>query len=121
MPVRGLRGAITVPENSKEAILEGSTLLLETMLEKNQIPVEEICSIFFSVTPDLDKEFPAKSARKMGLSKTPFLCMTEIPVSDAVPRCIRILIQFNTPKSQDEIQPVYLRDAVKLRPDLIKK
>ena len=121
MAVRGLRGAITVPENSEKAILEGATLLLQTMIDSNQVPPEEICSIFFSVTPDLDKVFPAKGARHLGLSDTPLFCMTEIPVRGDITRCIRILIQFNTKKSQKQIKPVYLREAVKLRPDLAKK
>ena len=118
MRVRGLRGAITVEGNSKEAILEGTSLLLKTLVEENDVPLGEVCSVFFTVTPDLTKEFPAKSARQMGFDNIPLMCMTEIPVEGALEKCIRILIHYNTEKLQKEIRPVYLRDAVKLRPDL---
>ena len=118
MKVRGLRGAITVADNSREAILEGAALLLKTMMEENEVPLEEVCSVFFTVTPDLNKEFPAKGARQIGFENTPLICMTEIPVDGALEKCIRILIHYNTEKLQKEIRPIYLRDAVKLRPDL---
>jgi chorismate mutase len=121
MPVRGIRGATTAGENTQEAILESSTLLLKKMIEKNQVIIEEICSIFFSVTPDLDKEFPAKSAREIGLRDTPLICMTEIPVEGDVSKCIRILIHLNTNKAQKEMRPVYLGGAKALRPDLAEE
>ena len=118
MRVRGLRGAITVAENTKEAILEGTALLLKTMLEENDVPLEEIASVFFTVTPDLNKVFPAKGARQMGFDNIPLMCMTEIPVEGALEKCIRILIHYNTEKLQKQIRPIYLRNAIKLRPDL---
>ncbi|EKD27157.1 MAG: hypothetical protein ACD_79C00837G0001 [uncultured bacterium] len=119
--VRGVRGATTVENNSSEEIIEESKNLLMEMLKKNNVPIEEICSIFFTVTPDLDKEFPAKAARLAGLVSTPLLCMTEIPVECEVKKCIRILIHLNTEKKQDEMIHIYLKDAQKLRPDLSRK
>lgn len=116
--VRGIRGAITVEENTKEAILEGTTELLKEMLETNNVPKEEICSIFFSMTSDLDQEFPAKSARELDLLYTPLLCMKELPVKSVISKCIRVLIHFNTKQLQKDIRHIYLRDAKKLRPDL---
>jgi len=116
--VRGIRGAITVPENTRKVIIAKTAGLLGQMIEQNGINTEDICSIFFSATPDLNKEFPAQSARKLGLQWTPLLCMTEIPVEGALNKCIRILIHVNTKKSQKEMQHIYLDGARKLRPDL---
>jgi len=116
--VRGIRGAITVTNNTKEDILEGTTVLLDEIIKKNALILEDICSIFFTVTPDLDQEFPAKSARELGLSSTPLICMTEIPVEGSLKKCIRVLMHYNTDKLQADMQHLYLRDAAKLRPDL---
>jgi chorismate mutase len=116
--VRGIRGAITVSENTKEAILEASTTLLRELVEKNELDVHEICSIFFTLTQDLNQEFPAFSARKIGLTDTPLLCMTEISVPGSLEKCLRILIHVNTNKSQKAMKHLYLGGAQKLRPDL---
>ncbi len=116
--VRGIRGAITVANNTKEDILEGTTILLDEIIKNNDLILEDICSIFFTVTPDLNQEFPAKSARDLGLSSTPLICMTEIPVEGALNKCIRVLMHYNTDKQQSEMNHLYLREASKLRPDL---
>lgn len=116
--VRGIRGAITVSENSMESIIDGTETLLKVMIEKNNVINDEICSIFFSVTNDLNKTFPAKGARTLGLVSTPLLCLNEIPIEGDLPFCIRILIHYNTDATQNEIQHIYLRNAKKLRPDL---
>ena len=121
MAVRGIRGAITVKNDTPNEIIEETTLLLKEMIEKNNVKTDEICSIFFTVTQDLKSEFPAVAARKLGLTNTPLLCMTEIPVEKALKKVIRILIQFNTDLPQKNIQHIYLKDAIKLRPDLNKK
>jgi len=116
--VRGIRGAITVSENSKEAITEASTLLLREMIDKNDLNLDDICSIFFSLTQDLNQDFPASSARKIGLTDTPLLCMTEILVPGSLEKCLRILIHVNTDKTQKTMKHFYLGAAQKLRPDL---
>jgi chorismate mutase len=118
--VRGLRGAITVAENTRAEILKATAELLERLIAQNQISIPEIASILFSTTADLNAEFPAAAARELGLEDTPLLCMTEIPVPGSLPLCIRILVHVNTEKSQKEMKPVYLKDAIKLRPDQIK-
>lgn len=118
MALRGLRGAITVEQDTSDAILSATGLLLKEMIAKNCLEVADIASIFFSVTTDLVSDFPAKAARELGLGNTPLLCMTEIPVRDSLQKCIRILIHVNSDKTQDEMLHVYLRDAIKLRPDL---
>ncbi len=118
MSVRGLRGATTVDHNTQTAILNGTRELLETLLADNQIALDDIASIFFSATPDLNAEFPAKAARQMGMMYTPLLCLNEMPIPDSLSRCIRVLILVNTSKSQAELKPVYLRKAVVLRQDI---
>lgn len=118
--VRAVRGAITVENNTKEEILEAAEVLLREIFAKNAIPAADMVNMIFTLTPDLDAVFPAVAARQMGITNVPLMCMSEIPVAGALPKCVRVLLQFNTDKTLDEVQHVYLRDAVKLRPDLVK-
>ena len=120
MLCRGVRGAITVKENKKEAILAATRRLLLEMMDKNQILVEDIVSIFFSVTRDLDQAFPAAAARELGMTDTPLLCLNEIEIEGALKHCVRILLHINTSKKLKELKHSYLEDAVILRPDLEK-
>lgn len=119
MPVRGLRGAINVDENSAETILKATGELLVELLRANEIDdFREIASAVFTTTVDLNAAFPAEAARELGMNRVPLLCATEIDVPGAMPRCIRVLLHVNTEKSQAEMVHVYLRDARKLRPDV---
>ncbi len=115
---RGVRGAIQAPENSVEGILGATRQLLEAMVRANGIRPEEVASIFFTVTPDLNAAFPALAARRMGWLQVPLLCAQEVPVPDDLPRCIRILLHWNTLRRPEEIVHVYLGAAAALRPDL---
>lgn len=115
--VRGVRGATTVEANEKEVIIAATHELLEEMSAQNEFDPADICSVFFTVTPDLTVTFPAEAARERGWTDVPMLCATEIPVAGALPRCIRVMIHLNTIKGQKEIRHVYLHRAVKLRPD----
>jgi chorismate mutase len=116
--VRGIRGATTVESNEKEEIIEATRELLEAICRENAFARDDIASAFFTVTPDLTATFPAEAARKyLEWTTVPMLCATEIPVTGSLPTCIRILIHVNTDKEQDEIQHVYLRRALALRPD----
>lgn len=118
--LRGIRGATTVEADESAAILEATRELLVAMLERNGIDdFEPIASIFFTTTPDLSATFPAEAARTLGMTKVPLLCNQEIPVPGRLPRVVRVMLQVNTQLSQDEVQHVYLRDAVALRPDLV--
>jgi chorismate mutase len=121
MSIRGVRGATTAETNSKEAILEATRELLEQLLANNNIQQEDIASIFFSVTHDLNAEFPAIAARQIGLTQAPLLCLNEIDVPNSLERCVRILMHVNTPKPQTDIQHSYLKGAVVLRPDFAGK
>lgn len=118
MRVRGIRGATTVDTNDREEIIQSTKALLVAMFEENQLEIEEIASIFFTVTADLDAEFPASAARVLGWGTVPLLCATEIPVPNSKAKCIRVLMHVNTSLSQQEIKHVYQREATTLRPDL---
>ncbi|MCP4135726.1 MAG: chorismate mutase [bacterium] len=118
MAVRGIRGAITIESNSREEILAKTGEMLESLIEKNTVEVDEIVSVVFSVTEDIDAEFPAVAARNLGWNYTPMLCTREIPVPGSLKNCIRVLLHLNTEKKQHEMRHVYLYGAKKLRPDL---
>ncbi len=118
MPVRGVRGATTVEKNSREEIVAKTLELLETLVGRNGISVEDIASAVFSVTDDVNAEFPAVAARKLGWIYTPLMCTREIPVPGSLQGCIRVLLHVNSDKAQDEMIHIYLYGARKLRPDL---
>jgi chorismate mutase len=115
---RGVRGAITVGENSTQAILSATEELLRAIIAANQMREQDVASVFFTVTPDLDAICPAVAARQLGWTRTALLCLQEMAVLGSLPRCIRVLIHWNTGRSIDEIRHVYLREARSLRPDL---
>jgi chorismate mutase len=116
--MRGIRGATTVIENTAEAINEATQELLEKMLLDNTLEFEQICSIIFTVTPDLNAAFPAEAARAMGMTLVPLLNALEIPVPGRLERAIRVMMHVETERKQDQIKHIYLRGAVVLRPDI---
>jgi chorismate mutase len=118
MLVRGIRGATTVDENAREDIISRTREMLEALIRRNNIQVEDVVSAIFSVTDDVNAEFPAVAARELGWMYTPLMCTREIPVPGSLKKCIRVLIHVNTEKQQHEIIHVYLYGAEKLRPDL---
>lgn len=119
MSVRGLRGAISVTENTSEQIIAATRELLTELLRANAITeFEEIISAIFTTTPDLTAAFPAEAARALGMQHVPLLCASEIAVPHGMPRIIRILLHVNTTRTQKEVVHVYLGDAKKLRPDV---
>ncbi len=121
MPVRGIRGAISVENNSREAIRQATGELIRVIIAKNAINIEDIASAFFTVTNDLNAEFPARIAREeLGWENVPMECLWEMDVPDSIKGIIRIMIHLNTSKTQAEIKHIYLKEAIKLRPDLAK-
>lgn len=116
--VRGVRGAITVENNTAEDILQATTELLTEMIKHNEVKEEIVASILFSTSPGLNGAFPATAARRMGWVQAPMMCTQEIDVPGSLPLCIRVLMMINTEKTQDQIHHVYLRGARVLRPDL---
>jgi chorismate mutase len=119
MPIycRGIRGATTVEENTREAILEGTRELLLQIIRANDLRSEDVGSAIFSTTPDLNAAFPALAARELGWHDVALICGHEMAVPGALGHCIRILIHWNTPKLQNEIVHVYTRGAKNLRPE----
>jgi chorismate mutase len=112
---RGIRGATTVADNDRAEILAATTELLQLLVAKNEFQPDDIASVIFTVTDDLDAEFPAVAARSLGWAETALLCAREIPVPGSLRKCIRVLLHVNTTRSAAEMQHVYLRDAVTLR------
>lgn len=120
MPSRGVRGATTVAVNEREEILVATRQLLALLIRYNGIDSRDVASAMFTTTTDVDAEFPALAARQLGWLDVPLMCGHEMAVPGSLPLCIRVLIHWNTDKSQKEIEHVYIRDAKRLRPDLIK-
>jgi chorismate mutase len=115
---RGIRGATTVEHNSVVEILAATHELLERIIALNGVNEEDVASAVFTVTSDLTAAFPAEAARALGWQRVALLDSQEIPVPGSLPKCVRVLIHWNTAKSQEEIRHVYLRGAAYLRPDL---
>ena len=115
MRVVALRGANEVTENTAEAILSATDKLMREILSRNQLAADDLVSCIFTLTPDLDAQFPAAAARAMGLSSVPLLCAREIPVPGALPNIIRVLIHAYMDRPAEH---VYLGEAAKLRLDL---
>ncbi len=119
--VRAIRGATTVKNNTKEEILDATSELVQEIMERNGITRENIISIIFSVTSDLDAAFPATAARQMGFDRIAMLSTYEMDVPDSLRKCIRVLMHIQTDKKNDELAYVYLKEARKLRPDIIQQ
>jgi|SRR5690625_1935234 len=120
--IRGFRGATTVTENIESEISSETKKLLVHMIEKNNIQPGDVSHVFFSVTNDLNNSFPAKVARELhGWTHVPVMCMQEINVPGSLKMCIRIMMVAKTDLQQDEIQHIFLNEAIKLRPDLVQK
>ena len=119
MKVRGVRGATTSDSNSREDILLAAHDLITGIIEANEIVVDDVASILFSTTADLNAEFPAVAARNLGFTNTALECLVEMHVPGSLARCIRVLMHVNSDKQQKEIRHIYLKNAKSLRADLI--
>jgi chorismate mutase len=117
---RGVRGATTADSNSRDDILTATRQLLALMIRINGIEPQQVASAIFSLTRDLDAEFPALAARQLGWLDVPLLCTYEVDVPGSLRRCVRVLIHWNTDKPQNAIHHVYVKEAERLRPDLSK-
>ena len=122
MPVRGIRGATTAEANTAEAITEATDELLRELVRLNDLDPAEIAFAYFTTTRDLNAEFPAIAARKLGWLDVPLLCShdMEVPASNprGVPMCVRILLLYNTPRPQSTFRFAYLRGAMAIKADL---
>ncbi|MGR3764829.1 chorismate mutase [Rossellomorea sp. NS-SX7] len=120
--MRGIRGATTVEKEGAKEILLATHELLNQMIIHNHIDPDRVASVFISATPDIKETFPAKAMREFKDWKfVPVMCMQELDVPGGLERCIRVMIHYNTSTSQKDIQHVYLKNAVSLRPDLLNE
>jgi chorismate mutase len=117
MACRGIRGAVCADANRAEAIRAATRALLERIVAVNGLSDADVVSAVFTATPDLDAAYPARAARELGWTQVPLLCMQEMAVTGSLPRCIRVLIHWNTDRPPGEVQHVYLGEARALRPD----
>ena len=121
MSIRGIRGATTVEIDRPDLIIAATREVLIAMMQANSsLHSEDVASAFFTVTDDLVSVHPAQAARQLGWNSVPMLCAREIPVPGSLPRCIRVLVHWNTDSEQKAIKHVYLHEATSLRPDLIE-
>lgn len=112
---RGIRGATVVANNTRDNILAAAEELLKKIIESNHIDKDLVACVYFTTTSDLNAEFPAVAARRLGWTKVALLCGQEINVPDSLPKCLRILILYNTDKKAEEIVHVYINGAEVLR------
>lgn len=112
--MKAIRGAITVDSNTPAAIADATCILLDEISRRNKLSPDEVVSVFFTLTPDLDADFPARAARLAGWD-VPMLDMQELPVPGSLPMCVRVLIHVDR---SEPVRHAYLRDARRLRPDL---
>jgi len=120
--VRGIRGATTAAENTAEAITDATEELLRQLVDLNDLDPQEIAFAYMTTTPDLNAEFPALAARRLGWLEVPLLCGHDMSVPQpnprSVPMCIRVLILYNTPRPQGSMRFAYLRGAQAIKADL---
>ncbi|MGB0094316.1 MAG: chorismate mutase [Solirubrobacteraceae bacterium] len=117
MRLFALRGANSVDANQEGAILQATDLLMRELMERNRLEPDRMVSCIFTLTDDLDAEFPAVAARRLGLHRVPLLCAREVPVPGSLPRVIRVLVHYYAPDGH-EPRHVYLGEARGLRADL---
>ncbi|TKC19714.1 chorismate mutase [Robertmurraya kyonggiensis] len=117
--LRGVRGAITIEENTESVIVEATKRMMDELISLNELEADKVASVFISVTEEIDAAFPAKALRLLdGWTYVPVMCMREIPVVGSLENCIRVMVHVNTDKNQEDIHHVYLEKAMVLRPDL---
>lgn len=118
MPIRAIRGAVTVDADTREEIAERTTTLLATVYERNDLVHDDVISILFTATQDLASAPPAAAARAFGLIDVPLLCAQEMNVIGSLPLCIRLMLHVETDRPKDQLRHVFLRGATALRPEL---
>jgi len=116
-----IRGAITAEENSRECILENTRILLNEIIKSNNLDTEDIISVIFTATKDIDAVYPAVAAREIGILRAGLICTQEMYVAGSLKMCIRVLVNLDCGLKQKDVKHIYLKGAVKLRPDLVKQ
>lgn len=119
--IRGVRGATTIEADEEQLVWQATAELVQEMVRVNKIDIEHIASVTVSTTTDISSAFPAKAVRTIeGWQYVPTMCMHEMNVEGALPLCIRVLMLVNMTVNQNEVQHIYLNNAVQLRPDLMR-
>ncbi|GGA25672.1 chorismate mutase [Psychrobacillus lasiicapitis] len=119
--IRGVRGATTVTADSNEEVLLETSRLVQEMAKANDVQPEDIASVIISTTTDITSAFPARAVRSLeGWTYVPVMCTHEMDVPNSLEKCVRLLMHINTEKNQQDIEHIYLNNAVTLRPDLVK-
>lgn len=119
MKVRGIRGAISADANDEAAIFTATQTLMENIISRNELDVDDVASVILTMTPDLNAAFPAKAVRSIaGWQWVPLMCAVELSIPASLPRCVRVLLHVNTDREQSQLHHVYLGEATVLRPDL---
>jgi len=117
MRLFALRGAVSVDRNERDQVLARTEELMREVMARNEMTPDAMVSCIFTATDDLDAEFPAVAARRLGLDSVPLLCAREIAVPGAMPRVIRVLVHYHAPDDHNP-RHVYLGEARALRADL---
>lgn len=118
MPIRALRGAITVPENNRASLLAAAEEMLRSLIEANGLEPEAVVSATFTSTPDLTAAYPAEAARALGWNQAGLVCVQEMAVEGSLEMCLRVLVLWESDRPQSMMRHQYLRGAADLRPDL---
>ncbi|WP_419850847.1 chorismate mutase [Candidatus Poriferisocius sp.] len=116
--VRALRGATTIDADTPEQIEERIIALLSELMDRNDIHHDDLISVVFTATADIDSAFPAAAARAFGLGDVPLLCAQELDIEGGTPLCLRVLVHLNTERGREELHHIYLEGAQGLRDDL---
>src|SRR5690348_1079600 len=120
LTIAAVRGAVSVPRDDADAIRTATSRLLEALIERNRITNERIVSALFTATPDLTADFPAHAARRLGWTDVPLLGAVEMAPPGAPPRLVRVLLTLRDVPHGAALEPVYLDEAARLRPDLVR-
>jgi len=118
MSVRAIRGATQARGNSAEAISEATRELISEILKANNLTPDDVISVLFTASPDLDASFPAAAVRELGFADTPLICAVEIDVPGALERTIRAMVHIQSSRAKNEIAHIYLHGAKVLRTDI---
>lgn len=118
MNIRAIRGATQVSANTPEAIAEGVKELMLALMSANSLTPEEVISVFFTSTPDLNAAFPAAACREIGFSSVPLIGSVEVDVPGALDKAIRVMVHCQSEKTSSEISHIYLHGAAALRRDI---
>jgi len=118
--VRAIRGAITVENNNETDILTATRELLNSIIKENNISKDDVISIIFTATRDLDAVYPAVAARQIGFTDVALMCTNEMYVPGSLEKCIRVMMHVNSDKKNNELNHIYLKGAKILRPDIAK-